>query len=266
MHLRFVRLVVREGAEAAFQSFYRSRVIPTLEGLPGCLYAALLTPWRSDAHRSLTLWRSADDASAYESSGLYQLLLRESKPFLTSRTVWRARLAEEPPNPLVTLPPTSAAPPAVQEIPPERYELVGDEGSERLSRLSPSAFVRVVAVKLAPERRAEFESLYREIVLPALRESAGCLGAFLAEASRDPNEALSVTIWDREESATRYEMSGQFERLTRQVASTLSSLSQWRFALGEGGEERRRTAEVATYHLVQGHRLSRDEASEEQGK
>lgn len=263
MHLRFVRLMVREGAESEFQSFYRSRVIPTLEGLPGCLFAALLTPWRSEEHRSLTLWRSADDARSYETSGLYQMLLDESKPFLTSRTVWRARLAEAPQDPLATRPPTSAEPAAVQEIPPEGYELLGEEGSERLSRLSQSAFVRVVAVKLSPERRAEFESLYRDLVLPAMRESAGCLGAFLAEASRDPNEALSITVWDREESATRYEMSGQFERLTRQVESTLSSLSQWRFALGEGGEERRRAANVATYHLVQGRRLVRDELGDE---
>lgn len=263
MHLRFVRLVVREGAEAEFQSFYRSRVIPTLEGLPGCLFAALLTPWRSEAHRSLTLWRSADDARAYETSGLYQMLLRESTPYLTSRTVWRARLAEEPRDPLATLPPTAVAPSATQEIPPERYELLGDGGSEKLARLPPSAYVRVVAVKISPERRAEFESLYRELVLPALRDSAGCLGAFLAEASRDPNEALSITLWDREESATRYEMSGRFERLVRQVESTLSSLSQWRFALGEGGEERRREADVATYHLVHARRLVGDEAGED---
>ena len=65
MYLRFIRLVVREGAESGFQSFYRERVIPALSETLGCLFAGLLTPWRSDEHRSLTLWRSPDDARAY---------------------------------------------------------------------------------------------------------------------------------------------------------------------------------------------------------
>lgn len=274
MYLRFIRLVVREGAEAEFQAFYRSRVIPTLNALPGCLFAGLLTPWRSEEHRSLTLWRSAEDAREYEEGGLYQMLLKESMPYLSSRTVWRARLTEEEReadgsatnqgaflnlDALETLAPTSgpSPAPAVQEIPPEGYELLGDEAPEKLARLSRSVYVRVVAVKVAPDRRAKFETLYRDAVLPAVQEQAGCLGAFLAEGVRDPNEALSITVWDREESATRYEMSGEFERLTRQVEETLSPLSQWQLALGEGGVERRRSPGVATYHLVHGRKLAR---------
>ena len=246
MYLRFIRLVVREGSEPAFQKFYRGRVIPSLAEVPGCLYAALLTPWRSEEHRSLTLWRSAEDAAAYEASGLYHDLLRETSPLLSGRTVWRARLTSDP---LETQGPDDQEL-GGKEIPPEGYELGDGEADPLLERVARSVFVRVVAVHIAPQHTAEFRTIFHEQVIPALRKVPGCLGALLAEGANDRNEALSITIWDREESATRYEMSGEFERLTRRLESTLSQLSQWHLTLGERGAEKERAPEVASYHLV----------------
>jgi heme-degrading monooxygenase HmoA len=211
MYLRFIRLVVREGSEAAFQKFYRERVIPTLSSVPGCRFAGLLTPWRSEEHRSLTLWRSAEDARSYEEGGLYQMLLRESMPYLSARTVWRARLGEpearrrsapsldavETLDParalrpsdiaaLETSAPVSAAEPgATQEIPPEGYEVSSEDVGEKLSRAPRSMFVRVVAIHVRPERRAEFEELYSCRVLPTMHEAPGCVGVFLAESSSE---------------------------------------------------------------------------------
>lgn len=251
MYLRFIRLVVREGSEAAFQTFYRERIIPALTAVPGCVFAGLLTPWRSDEHRSLTLWRSADAALAYEKSGLYHQLLGESMPYLSSRTVWRARLADDP---LETLAP-GADPANQREIPPEGYELAGADAEEKLGAAPRSVFVRVVAVQLATERREEFLARFRSLVIPALHATPGCLGALLAEGVRDRNEALSITLWDCETSATRYEMSGEFERLSRLVESTYAPMTHWQLVLGEGGIERRRAPEIGTYQLVLGRRL-----------
>lgn len=264
MYLRFIRLVVREGAESEFQTFYRRRVLPALAEVPGCRFAGLLTPWRSDDHRSLTLWRSAEDAKAYEEGGLYHQLLKETTGYLSSRTVWRVRLSDDPLETLV--PGESAA--GQRELPPEGYEL-GDEGAgEELGKLARSVYVRVVAVHLIPKYRDEFLSSYHSLVEPALKATPGCLGALLAEGTRDRNEALSITVWDREESATRYEMSGEFERLSRQLESTLLPVSQWQLVLGEGaagradGGERRRVPDVATYHLIHSRKLGRGDKAD----
>lgn len=256
MYLRFIRLVVREGAESDFQTFYRGRVLPALAEVPGCRFAGLLTPWRSDDHRSLTLWRSAEDAKAYEESGLYHQLLSETTHFLSSRTVWRARLSDDP---LETQVPGESMT-GQREIPPEGYELADEDAGEQLGKLSRSVYVRVVEVHLAPEHREKFVESFHSIVIPAMQATAGCLGALLAEGIRDRNEALSITVWNREESATRYEMSGEFERLGRQLDPTLSPLSHWHLVLGEGGEsgeERRRAVDVATYHLIHARKLGR---------
>jgi heme-degrading monooxygenase HmoA len=250
MFLRFIRLVVREGSEPEFQRFYSERVIPALSAVPGCLFAGLLAPWRSEEHRSLTLWRSPEAARAYEESGLYHQLLDESKPYLSSRTVWRVRLAEDP---LETIDPGR------KEIPPEGYELAGDERSGELEEMARPVFLRIVALRAGAGRREELAALYRDLVLPTLRETPGCLGALLASGSNDPNELLSITVWDREESATRYEMSGVFERLTRRLAPTFSPLSQWQLTLGDAGPERRAAPGVTSYHLVGGKRLDREE-------
>jgi heme-degrading monooxygenase HmoA len=252
MYLRFIRLVVREGAEPEFQAFYRGRVIPALQSVPGCVFAGLLIPWRSEEHRSITLWRSGEDARAYEQSGLYHQLLAESLPYLSSRTVWRARLGDDP---LVTMDPALAAA-GGREIPPEGYEL-GPEGGD-LGDLQRRAFVRIVALRAAPGKRDELAALYRDVVLPALQETTGCLGAHFAEGARDPDEVLSITVWDREESAPRYEMSGEFERLRRRLSPALAATALWQVTLGEGRGDRQR-ADVASYHLVHGRRLAGDD-------
>jgi heme-degrading monooxygenase HmoA len=252
MFLRFVRLEVREGSEAAFQRFYRERVMPALGGVDGCLFAGLLAPWREEAHRSVTLWRSADDARAYEESGLYHELLDESEPFLAARTVWRVRLADGPQ--------ATEGPPA-GDLLADGYRL--DEGAApgALDGLERAVHVRMVAVAVRPERREEFLGLYRDAVLAALQEAPGCLGAFLAESAGHPGEALSITLWAREEDAVRYEASGEFDRLTRRLEGSFSPRVGWQLTLGEGALERRTAPRVTSYQLAFGRRLHAEDGA-----
>src|SRR5262245_28873383 len=244
MYLRFIRLHLKEGAEPAFRKFYAERVQPALAVTPGCLFAALLAPWRSEEHRSLTLWRTAEDARAYEESGLYHQLLDECEPYLSSRTVWRVRLGD-----------SSGDEPPRREIPPEGYSVAEGAAGDSLGRGGRSLYVRIVSVAVASERRAEFETFYRGTVQPTVESHPGCYGAFLAESARDPNEMLSLTVWDREESATRYEMSGDVERLAERGRAMVSPLRQWQLTLHDG-DERSAGPEVSTYHLVAARRLS----------
>ena len=86
---------------------------------------------------------------------------------------------------------------------------------------------------------------------------AGCRGVFLAEGAHDPNGVLSISFWNREEDAVRYEMSGVFERLTSQLRATISPVYDWRLTLdatGSGGAAGGGLA-VSSYQLVRGRRL-----------
>lgn len=247
MYLRFVRLIVREGAEAKFADFYRDRVIPALEKTDGCRFAGLLTPWRGgDAHRSLTIWDSATHAEDYEASGLYARLLREAEPLLSRRTEWRVRLGKDP---LATIDPANRV------IPSDGYLVEAGDSGEGIPASERSLFVRIVSVRVDRDRAKEFLEIYRHQVIPALQRQPGCRGVLLAEGAEHPDGILSISLWDREEDAVRYESSGEPERLTERLKSTFSPIYDWRVTLVEGRDPRDSAPRVATYHLVQGRNL-----------
>ncbi|MCB1009444.1 MAG: antibiotic biosynthesis monooxygenase [Acidobacteria bacterium] len=246
MFLRIVRLRVREGQEAAFTSFYQERVIPALAGTDGCLYAGLLAPWRGEGHQSLTIWESIDRAHAYEDSGLYHRLLAEAAPYLSERTEWRVRLSRDP---------LETSDPSRREIAAEEYKVEADEGSGALENDGRAPFVRIVDLRVDPDRRDEFVSIYTGEVMPALRAQKGCRGVFLAEGAADLKSMLSITLWNREEDAMRYEMGGEFERLTARLKTTFSPLYDWRVSLGGPAEPGSSGLKVSSYQLVRGRRL-----------
>ena len=268
MFLRIIRLRVRDADEAAFTRFYENRVMPALDATPGCLYAGLLAPWRGgEAHQSLTIWDSAESAAAYEDKGLYHQLLREAAPFLSERTEWRIRLATDP---------LETSDPSRREVPSAGYNVDSASGSETLESNKRSSFVRIVSLRLDPGHLADFIAIYREKVIPSLRAVPGCRGVFLAEGAHDPNGVLSITLWNREEDAVRYEMSGLSEQLTGHLRSTISPAYDWRLTLdGEAGADGSNGSsgfdgaigavgaigaglEVSSYQLVRGRRLDSD--------
>ena len=248
MFLRILQLRVREGQEAAFTRFYQERVIPAMAATDGCRYAGLLAPWRGEAYQSLTIWDSEQKVRAYEEGGAYHPLLAEAAPFLSDRSEWRVRLARDP---------LETADPARREPPSDRYRIEADEGSAARDAGGRPLFVRIVAIRVAPGRLADFAAIYKEEVIPALKSVRGCRGVFLAEGSDDPGEALSITFWNREEDAVRYEMSGEFERLTARLQSTFSPVYDWRTNLDGAGSSAGRP-EVSSYQIVRGRRLGPD--------
>jgi heme-degrading monooxygenase HmoA len=252
MFVRFVPLLVRDGQEAAFAAWYRERIIPALSGVHGCVFAGLLTPWRGEEHRSLTIWRNSGAASAYERSGLYHELLAEAAPMLSSRNEWTVRAGREP---------NAGTDAQVREIPPEGFLVdAGDGAAGRLGESIDTAFVRIVAARIAPDHIGEFVSAYSNKILPAVRAQPGFRGGLLAEDRNEEGTCLSITLWDREEDATRYEMSGAFAKLVDEVKETFSPIYAWgtELAGGEGrneGDPRLQAVKVSSYQLVLGKRL-----------
>ncbi len=248
MFLRIVRLQVRPAEEARFTRFYAERVIPALDAIAGCLYAGLLAPWRGDAHQSLTIWDSEESARRYEESGLYGRLLAEAAPFLAESTAWHVRLATDP---------LETSDPARREIPATGYNVEAQESRGAMDGGDKSTFVRIVSLRVDPDHLDEFAAIYRDKVIPALREVAGCRGVFLAEGAHDPNGVLSITFWNREEDAVRYEMSGVSDQLTAQLRGTISPVYDWRLTLGAAGDSGSGASGLAvtSYQLVRGRRL-----------
>ena len=244
MYLRFLHLQVREGQEAAFARFYEERVIPALAGTEGCLYAGLLAPWRGVAYQSLTLWSAQEAAAAYEDSGLYDRLLAEAAPMLANRAEWRVRLSRDP---LETLDPSRRAPPS------DGYRIETPEGAAALDQGERPPFVRIVLIRVGLDHLDDFVGIYRQEVMPALQSVPGCQGAFLAEGAKHPTEVLSITVWDREEDSVRYEISGEFERLTRRLAGTFAPAFGWGTRLG--GSAAASSPEVTSYEIVRARRL-----------
>jgi heme-degrading monooxygenase HmoA len=252
MFVRFVRLRVREGQEGAFADWYRARVIPALSAMQGCVFAGLLTPWRSEDHRSLTIWRNAGAAAAYERSGLYHELLGEAEPMLASGTEWKVRLGKDS---------GGLTDAEIREIPPDGFVIdAGDGIAGRLGRELDTAFVRFVSVRVAPDRIGEFVSAYSNHILPTLRAQPGFRGGLLAEERGEDGACLSITLWEREEDATRYEMSGAFAQLVDDVKDTFSPIYTWRQTLAgpHDRDPRLDAPRVSSYQLVLGKRLIDD--------
>ena len=251
MHLRFVRLKLDRRRVADFRKFYGDRVIPALQTADGCLFASLLqTTDAEDECVSLTLWSSPEAAEAYESGGLYDALLDASDEYFAEASEWRAGLTGDPGPALKRL-----QEPQVESYPVEIAALPGP-----LAIGEPaSLFLRIVAVRVEAGRFEQLRERYNAEVVPALLATPGCRAVFLAEGFRTRSRALSVTIWDSEEHAIRYEMSGAFDQLTGRLSEFFSGLYQWKLSLTpsrEDGTVSGQDLDVVGYRMVSGRGLS----------
>ncbi len=249
--MRFVRLKVKEGKHWDYARFYEDRVIPAMQETEGCLFASLLQPTGDeDESVSMTMWRSRELAEEYEKSGLYDQLLDESDEFLAEASEWRVRLAGDPGG---TVPPLQD--PEIEAYPVEVAGL--SNGTDEFS--SRGIYLRIVAARIAAGKFADLKERFNNEVKPELLKTRGCRAVFLVEGvAAARSRALSVTVWDSEEDAIRYEMSGAFDELTEKVSEFFSGLYQWKLSLaseGSGDSVSGKDLDVRGYQLVTGRRL-----------
>lgn len=228
MYLRLLHLQVKEGKRRELRDFYESRVMAELAETPGCMHAALLEGVdRAHGWLSATFWESFESAEAYEASGLPDRLLEESDGLLEQDKQWKVELSQD-----MSLEYESA----MRALEVEGFK-IEDSGGRRDPREGPQPYmyVRIVSVKVDPEKVDEFKRRWDAIVVPALMEVKGCLLAFLAEGIRDRQHMLSVSLWDNQQRALKYEVSGKFDDLTRKLRDTFSRDLQWKTALKLSG-------------------------------
>ena len=94
-------------------------------------------------------------------------------------------------------------------------------------------FMRFVQVTIDTDRLLEFVRVYEEAIIPALEKTEGCLYAALVQNVNRQEEGISITLWDSEASAGRYEKSGAYHDLVMKSQPYFSNSSEWQVHLSK---------------------------------
>ena len=86
-------------------------------------------------------------------------------------------------------------------------------------------FMRLLQVRAKSDALSSLPLLYNDTIVPELRKTPGCLYGGLIQSVRDPDECISMTLWDTPENAESYEQSGMFQRLMKQAEEHLPALA-----------------------------------------
>jgi heme-degrading monooxygenase HmoA len=221
MFMRVVHLKVKTGLVDRLYHLYDANVVPALASVRGCRYAGLL---QSAGHPedciSLTLWSAEADAKAYESSGVYTGLLEGTRPLLVESSESMVRLAENLTLEYVLVPEE----PVVRSLPVALTMGSNVNGV----REKADIWVRIVQLRIRPEKLEGFKQRYAEHVIPVLRNVKGIRHVYLTEQEGDPGLLASVTTWDSRSDAEAYENSGLYTELIDSQREFLSPLYEWK--------------------------------------
>ena len=91
-------------------------------------------------------------------------------------------------------------------------------------------FMRILSLNVQPGKFEEFQEIYSKEIVPALKSIKACCYMYLTGSVDNPNEAISITIWNSREAAEKYEKE-MFVDLLEKAEHTLSNLYQWKMAL-----------------------------------
>jgi heme-degrading monooxygenase HmoA len=94
-------------------------------------------------------------------------------------------------------------------------------------------FMRLLQVHTKSDSLSNLPALYSNTVIPELRKAPGCLYGGLIQSVRNPDECISMTLWDTPEHAESYEQSGVFQRLLKQAETHFSDSLEWRVQLSK---------------------------------
>ncbi len=219
MFMRFLQLKIKSKEVQGLSKLYEAKIVPALQSAKGCLGTFLLqSTHHHDEVLSLSLWRSMEDSSAYERSGLFMRLVASARPFFADSTEWKLELSKD-----ITLEHVPGSPePAVQT-----YSVSAASGGEMLSgNHHPSTFMRIVSLRHKDGMLAEYKNLYRAEIIPTLLATRGCRYACLSIPTANESESISVTVWNSREDAETYERQGTFGKLLEKIKHTVSDLSR----------------------------------------
>ncbi len=232
MYMRLVHMKLEPRRILEFVMMYEKEIVPELQRMTGCLYAGLIRSVSRDGEGiSLTLWDTRDHAESYEQSGVFARLLEKARPFSAYASEWKVRLSDD--MQLEYVPVDSD--PVVTSHPVTSFF-----DPSMLDRSAPGTMhLRLVSVHVRAGMEDTFRALYRDLIVPALKQVKGCRYALLMDTAEDPSEMISLTIWDSRDDAAAYDSGGLFDDLLEKVKHTFTGLYRWKMQLrdvGDGGK------------------------------
>jgi heme-degrading monooxygenase HmoA len=78
-------------------------------------------------------------------------------------------------------------------------------------------FARVAWGKVKPGTWESYERIYRQEILPASRQVKGLRFRELLQSTDDPNEGISLSLWDSAEDLAAYEKSSAYQGVVDRV-------------------------------------------------
>lgn len=249
MFMRFVQIRVDQKYIGDIVKIYEENILSQLQQAQGCVFAGLIqsSPDPQD-FISLTMWTQPEKAQDYENSGSYKQIMQEVDKYLAEGTEWKIQLTKD-----LQL---EYAP--VHEE-PEVKQLSVTAQSTKESWTEEQKFkdmhVRIVSLTIADDKMKEFRRLYIKEIIPALKETKGCLHVFLTESRQTPNQVLSITVWESAWHSEKYEKSGQFKQLLDKISHTMSDLYKYKMAFEQKAGRHSVSKDdmtVANYEMVSG--------------
>ena len=76
---------------------------------------------------------------------------------------------------------------------------------------------RVAWGKVKPGTWQEYEQVYHDAILPETRSVKGLVFRELLQGVDDPNEGISLTLWESREDLDAYEQSGLYQGLVERA-------------------------------------------------
>ncbi len=248
MFLRFVYSRLKSELVEEFRKTYTEKVIARLEKVPGCLYCGLIVTEPDKAEGiSLTLWETLEQQENYEKSGQYLENLNNVRKFLSDSSIQKVNLSGD----------LKLEYGFVQNEPEiSSYSSIAQSDDSIPSRENEFiANLRLVTVKIQPDKLLEFRQLYNDKIIPELRKVKGCRFAVLSESMETTNELISITFWDSEADMDNYERGGKFTELNDIVKHTYTDAFRWKLAKSEHDSKKTVTGDdlqVKYYRLLTG--------------
>ena len=244
MYMRLVQARYMPASVSIIRKIYNEKIIPELRKMNGCLFACLIrSETQPDEGISFTLWDSQENAESYVKSGAFQSLLAELKPYMSDSSEWKVELTKDlkveykpvPDEPVIK---------SYRTLIESSNEISGHE----------AMYMRILSLNIQPGKFDDFQEIYTNEIIPVLKKVKGCRYVYLTGSDDNPNEAISITIWDSREDAEKY-AKGLFSGLMEKVKPTLSNLYQWKMALEQDQNWQVKTSDdisVKYYNVVSG--------------
>jgi quinol monooxygenase YgiN len=97
-------------------------------------------------------------------------------------------------------------------------------------------FMRLLQIKISSEYIDAFSRFYDNVVLPELQKMDGCLFASLIQSTPQPEEFISITLWETKIEAESYEKSGHFKKLLEKIKPFIADSDELEINLSESLE------------------------------